>query len=89
MELLSILSGILLFIITGAIAWIACHITNSEKHPCKKDVVYKDVCEVKSKNLEDCLENEVRESKERYAELKEDMRLGFDEIKQLIKNHKN
>lgn len=55
--------------------------------------VSKEVCEeVQRKNaaiiarLDDCIEGEMRRTGERFKELKTDMRLGFDEVKQLIKD---
>lgn len=65
------------------IAWVTKHMTNSQKHPCKKDIVFKDVCEVK----QDCIENEIKNVNNRLAELKTDMKEGFQEIKVLVMSH--
>lgn len=37
-------------------------------------------------NLEDCIEGAEKRTTERFNELKADMRLGFTEVKQLIKD---
>ena len=68
------------------VGWIGKHITNSKKHPCKTDVVYKDVCEQKHKGFEDCVESELKNLNCRVTELKTDMKAGLVEIKQMIKN---
>lgn len=77
-------------IISGAFmalaGWVAKHITNSKKHPCKGDIVFRDVCDERSKRLEDCIEGAIERSEARYQELKADMQAGFSEIKDLIKS---
>ncbi|HDZ62472.1 MAG TPA: hypothetical protein ENH40_04940 [Nitrospirae bacterium] len=37
-------------------------------------------------NLEDCIEGAERRTQEKFEELKTDMRLGFTEVKQLIRD---
>jgi len=68
--------------------WLARHITNNNKHPCKSDIVVKDVCEIKHKGLEDCIENQLKSHTQRLDELRLDMKEAFTEIKVLIKNNK-
>lgn len=55
-------------------------------------VVSKEICdEIQKKNaviianLEDCIEGAEKRTENRFNELKTDMRLGFNEVKQLIK----
>lgn len=55
--------------------------------------VSKEICaEVQRKNavmlqnLEDCIEGAEKRTGERFVELKSDMRHGFDEVKQLIRD---
>ncbi len=69
--------------ILGFIAWVTKHITNSKKHPCKSDIVFKDVCEAK----QDCIESEIKNVNKRLDELKTDMKEGFDGVKELIRNN--
>lgn len=69
-------------ICVGIVAWVTKHITNSKKHPCKSDIVFKDVCEAK----QDCLENELKNINNRVGELKDDMKNGFDRVENLIRN---
>ena len=79
-------------LVAGMIAlfgWIARHISNTKKHPCKDDIVFQDVCDERSKRLEDCIENEVEVSKERYETLTKKVDDGFKEVKALIRNNRN
>ena len=71
----------------GIIAIIK-HTTNSTKHPCKKDVVFVDVCREKMKGQEDCVESELRAVNEKVDSLKVDMRTGFKEVKDLIRSNR-
>jgi len=59
------------------------HLTNSDRHPQKKYIVYKDVCE----KTQDCIEAKLDSIKdtmnERHKETKQDLK----EIKDLIRNN--
>jgi hypothetical protein len=70
----------------GVLIFLVRHAANSKKHPCKDDIVFRDVCDEKAKRLEDCIEGAIKRSNEQHKELKEDMRRGFTEVKELIKN---
>ncbi|KKN73162.1 hypothetical protein LCGC14_0403350 [marine sediment metagenome] len=70
--------------ILGFIGWVTKHITNSQKHPCKKDIVFKDVCEAK----QDCIESEIKNMNIRLDDIKADMKDGFERVERLIKNGK-
>ena len=70
--------------ILGFIGWVTKHITNSQKHPCKKDIVFKDVCEAK----QDCIESEIKNMNIRLDDIKADMKDGFGRVERLIKNEK-
>lgn len=78
--------GIISGVFMTLAGWVAKHITNSKKHPCKDDIVFRDVCDERSKRLEDCIEGTIERSEAKYQELKSDMQAGFSEIKDLIKN---
>lgn len=52
----AIITGCTVVGIVGAIGAVAKHISNDEKHPNKKDIVFKEVCEAK----EDCVESEIK-----------------------------
>lgn len=67
--------------------WLAKHISNTKKHPCKDDIVFQDVCDERSRRLQDCIENEVTVSKERYETLAKKVDDGFREVKELIRNN--
>lgn len=67
--------------IIGVYVWVAKHISNSKKHPCKDDIVFEDVCEERGKRneaehnrLDDCIEAAIERSNEQHAELKEDIK---------------
>ena len=66
----------------GLFGWLAKHISNTKKHPCKDDVVFKDVCDAKQNGLE----NEIKNLSNRVTDLRIDMKDGFCELKTLIKN---
>ena len=70
--------------ILGFIGWVTKHITNSQKHPCKKDIVFKDVCDAK----QDCIESEIKNINNRLDDIKADMKDGFGRVERLIKNEK-
>lgn len=71
-------------LIAGVYGWLLKHLSNSKKHPCADKLVYQDLCGERSKRLEDCIEAEVRASKERYETLAKKVDDGFKEIKGLI-----
>lgn len=58
--------------IGGCYIFVFKHLSNSERHPNKKDVVFRDVCDERQKNIETKFDN-----------LKEDLA----EIKDLIRNN--
>lgn len=70
--------------ILGFIGWVTKHMTNSKKHPCKSDIVFKDVCEAK----QDCIESEIKNINNRLDDIKVDMKDGFGRVERLIKNGK-
>jgi hypothetical protein len=88
-EIASILAGVAIILIATSILTAAKHISNSDKHPCKKDIVFNEVCKPKMKALEDCIETEIRERKEAFIQLREDMKTGFKTIIDLVKERKN
>ena len=72
--------------IIGVYVWVARHITARKKHPCADNVVYRDVCESERRRIDDCIEGAERRTEQRFKEVKDDMRNGFNEVKELIKN---
>jgi hypothetical protein len=78
--------GIIVAVIMAIAGWVAKHITNSKKHPCKDDIVFQDVCDERSKRLDDCIETSIEHQKEQYQLLREDVNSRFDRIEDLIKN---
>jgi len=56
-------------LITSAGGLLIKHISNSKKHPCKNDIVFRDVCESEKAGIRDCIEREIELSKERYETL--------------------
>ena len=66
------------------IGWIAKHITNSKKHPCKTDIVFKEVCESERRRIEDCVEGELKNLSARVTELRDDTKAGLTKIEQMI-----
>jgi hypothetical protein len=88
-ETTSILTGVAVVLVAAAIVAVVKHINNNQKHPCKKDIVFSDVCEPKMKQVTDCIESEIADRKEAYRELRNDMKEGFGEIKELIRKGQN
>lgn len=68
--------------ILGFVGWVTRHITNSQKHPCKKDVVFKEVCEAR----QDCIETEIKNVNTRLDDIKSDVKDGFRRLERVIKN---
>jgi hypothetical protein len=68
--------------------WVSGHMSNARTHPSKQDIVYKDVCDERSKRLEDCIESEVATSRERYELLTKKIDDGFSDLKQQIRNRR-
>lgn len=59
------------------------HFLNSNRHPAKQDIVFRDVCEAQHKAVENQLANIVKVADERHADIKTDL----GEIKDLIRNN--
>ena len=57
-----VLTGVVIAMIGGFIK----HVSNTKKHPCKSDIVFKDVCKQKAGRIEDCIEGEIKLAQERY-----------------------
>lgn len=72
--------------IIGVYVWVARHIAARKKHPCSDDLVFRDVCESERRRIDDCLEGAERRTEQRFKEVKEDMKTGFTEVKDLIRN---
>jgi len=79
--------GSLMAGLVALFGWLAKHISNTKKHPCKDDIVFGDVCDERSRRLQDCIENEVKVSKERYETLAKKVDDGFRDVKELIRNN--
>lgn len=73
--------------------WVSKHTSDNDIHPSKKDIVFKDVCEVERKGINDCIEGEVRLFNEKIKSINEKIdthhsfnKSQFTEIKNLIRN---
>lgn len=80
--------------IIGVYVWVARHIANSKKHPCKDDIVFGNVCDARGKANEQAheylqkgIEAAIAKSDEQHVELKRDVKDGFTELKTLIRNN--
>lgn len=80
--------------ITGIYVWVGKHTSNNKKHPCKDDIVFKDVCEERQKtnmqaheHLREGIEKAIARSDEQHKELKTDVKSGFDSVLELIKKN--
>lgn len=73
--------------------WVGKHISDTERHPSKDNLVYLDVCNERGKandtehnHLKEGIQQAINRSDEQHQELKKDMKEGFTEIKTLIKS---
>lgn len=69
-------------VIVGLFYALYTHVSNTGRHPDKKDLVFKDVCEPKMKGLGDCAEREIKA-------LRELMNQRFDSLERLVRNNGN
>lgn len=60
----------------GVYGWLLKHLSNSKKHPCNDNLVYKDVCEANR----DCIETKI-DGLQKLVEQR------FDNLEDLIKNN--
>jgi len=66
-------------VVVGLFYALYAHVSNTDRHAGKKDLVFKDVCEPKMKGLEDCVEIKIEG-------LKELMNQRFDNLERLVRN---
>jgi len=66
-------------VVVGLFYALYAHASNTDRHPAKKDIVFKDVCLPEMKRLEDCITKDV-------GALKELMNQRFNSLEQLIRN---
>lgn len=72
--------------IITCLATVAKHIINSDKHPDKKELVSRNECDIKHKGLEDCIESKITALHDKVDTFREDVRISFENVKDLIKN---
>lgn len=80
--------GVTIVVIGGIIVAIAKHITCSDNHPKKEDIVFRTECDKTHKGLEDCIEGKIKRLDEKFDNFREDVKDNFDEVKELIRNGK-
>ena len=71
--------------IIGVYIFLFKHIGNG-KHPDSSKVVYKDVFESEVGRIDDCIEGSINNLNRRIDELRVDVKDGFADVKELIKN---
>ena len=81
--------------IIGLYALIVKHMTAGSRHPKADDLVYNDVCTERGKaneeahgHLKESIEIAIARSDEKHDELKDNMKTGFTEIKDLLRASK-
>lgn len=80
------ISGVLVGAIITMVGGFIKHATNTNKHPKPIDtnkLVFKDVCKSEKKRIEDCIENEIRVSAERYDLMTKSLDRLTDKIESL------
>lgn len=75
--------------LVGIYGWLLKHLSNTTKHPCKEDIVFRNVCDEKVKRLDDCIETQAKLSAERYETLTKKVDDGFDDLKRLVRANGN
>jgi len=79
-KILITVAAIVVPIIVGLFWGLYSHSSNTDRHPAKKDLVFKDVCEPKMKGLEDCIEAKL----DGFEKL---MKQHFDNLEKLIRSN--
>ena len=76
----------------GLYGWLIRHVSGPNRHAKADDLVFTDVCAERGnanteahKNLKEGIEAAIARSDEKHIELKADMKIGFSEIKDLIR----
>ena len=59
------------------------HLANNDRHPNKKDIVFKDVCE----KTQDCIEGKLDNIKDTVDERHKDTKKHLERIEDLIRNN--
>ena len=87
--------GPLMGAMVGLFGWFAKHISNSKKHPCKDNIVYKDVCDARGidndkehQHLKEGIEDLKDETRQGFVTVNKSMEKGFDRMDDLIRNIK-
>ena len=78
------LIGPIIAAVVALFGWFLKHVTGDRKHPCADNLVYRDVCDERSKRIEHCLEGAIKRSEQQYQDLKTDMKDGFDRIEKKL-----
>jgi len=71
--------------IIGVYIFLFKHIGNG-KHPDSNKVVYKDVFESEIGRIDDCVEGTINNLNRRIDELRADVKTGFADVKEFIRN---
>jgi len=74
--------GPIIAALVGLYGFVLKHLANTDRHPCRTDIVFRDVCKPEMKRLEDCVGKDL-------AALKELMQQRFDNLEKLVKNNGN
>lgn len=78
-KILITVAAIIAPIIVGLFWGLYTHSSNTDRHPAKKDIVFKDVCKPEMQRLEDCIEAKL----DGFEKL---MKQRFDNLESLVRN---
>jgi len=77
--------------LVGLYGFVLKHLSNTDRHTDKKDIVYKDVCKAERNRLEDCIEGTMNLLNERTASIEKAVNAAnktttksIDEVKDLL-----
>lgn len=83
--------GSLMAALTTLFGYVLRHSTDSDKHPNKKDIVYKDVCNAEQERIadnlkaqSDSLRSHIDGAEGRYQELKRDLDKKLDRLEAML-----
>lgn len=75
--------------LVGLYGFVLKHLANTDRHPGRKDIVYRDVCDQKTRRLEDCIESEIKLQREQLKSLEKTMTIGNKALADSIESVKD
>lgn len=74
--------GPIIAALVGIYGFVLKHLANTDRHPAKKDIVFREVCKPQMDRLEDCMGKDIKA-------LEKLMNQRFDNLERLIKDERD